>query len=277
MIGSSFSSFAVSPSARQREARCRGSDDDQLVVVRALVDEGQRQVAARHLLRGRDAEVAFDDPQRCGFLRDRVCVHRERRAGEDCSEDNQAPRRDASNRIGPESAPTPKPSRPRPGLGPARSRRISRNRLWDSTRRGSFRGGLGWSHGRPILAPAVSEPMRDVTPSPTCCTAALTRAPCGSAAPSTSTCCRRATRAARPVRTSRPGSRTQAGRHEQAWRELVADNPLPAIHGRVCYHPCESVCNRASLDGSAVSITRSSGSWATSRWSRGGSSTGRSS
>jgi len=43
------------------------------------------------------------------------------------------------------------------------------------------------------------------------------------------------------------------GRHEQAWRLLVADNPLPAIHGRVCYHPCESVCNRANLD-SAVSI-----------------------
>ena len=48
-------------------------------------------------------------------------------------------------------------------------------------------------------------------------------------------------------------SHTKAGRHEQAWRELVADNPFPAIHGRVCYHPCESVCNRASLD-SAVSI-----------------------
>jgi NADPH-dependent glutamate synthase beta subunit-like oxidoreductase len=44
-----------------------------------------------------------------------------------------------------------------------------------------------------------------------------------------------------------------AGRHEAAWRQLVADNPLPAIHGRVCYHPCESVCNRAELD-SAVSI-----------------------
>ncbi len=45
----------------------------------------------------------------------------------------------------------------------------------------------------------------------------------------------------------------QAGRHEQAWRQLVADNPLPAIHGRVCYHPCETACNRASLD-SSVSI-----------------------
>jgi len=46
---------------------------------------------------------------------------------------------------------------------------------------------------------------------------------------------------------------TQVGEHELAWRALVADNPLPAIHGRVCYHPCESVCNRANLD-SAVSI-----------------------
>ena len=45
----------------------------------------------------------------------------------------------------------------------------------------------------------------------------------------------------------------EAGDHERAWRQLVSDNPMPAIHGRVCYHPCESVCNRASLD-SAVSI-----------------------
>ena len=45
----------------------------------------------------------------------------------------------------------------------------------------------------------------------------------------------------------------QAGRTEQAWRQLVTDNPMPAIHGRVCYHPCETACNRAQLD-SAVSI-----------------------
>ena len=44
-----------------------------------------------------------------------------------------------------------------------------------------------------------------------------------------------------------------AGRSEAAWRILVADNPLPAVHGRVCYHPCETACNRAELD-SAVSI-----------------------
>jgi NADPH-dependent glutamate synthase beta subunit-like oxidoreductase len=45
----------------------------------------------------------------------------------------------------------------------------------------------------------------------------------------------------------------KAGEHERAWRQLVADNPLPAIHGRVCYHPCENVCNRKRLDAS-VSI-----------------------
>jgi NADPH-dependent glutamate synthase beta subunit-like oxidoreductase len=45
----------------------------------------------------------------------------------------------------------------------------------------------------------------------------------------------------------------KAGDHERAWRQLVADNPFAAIHGRVCYHPCETVCNRVQLD-SAVSI-----------------------
>ncbi|HRP27581.1 MAG TPA: FAD-dependent oxidoreductase, partial [Burkholderiaceae bacterium] len=40
----------------------------------------------------------------------------------------------------------------------------------------------------------------------------------------------------------------QAGRDEDAWRKLVENNPLPATHGRACYHPCESSCNRAALD-----------------------------
>ncbi len=40
----------------------------------------------------------------------------------------------------------------------------------------------------------------------------------------------------------------QAGKHRAAWETLVRDNPLPAVHGRVCYHPCEGVCNRAELD-----------------------------
>ncbi|MEJ2128955.1 MAG: NAD(P)-binding protein [Woeseiaceae bacterium] len=45
----------------------------------------------------------------------------------------------------------------------------------------------------------------------------------------------------------------QIGNYEAAWRELVRNNPMPSVHGRVCYHPCESVCNRAITD-SAVSI-----------------------
>lgn len=45
----------------------------------------------------------------------------------------------------------------------------------------------------------------------------------------------------------------QSGKYREAWIRLVEENPLPAVHGRVCYHPCESACNRASLD-SAVSI-----------------------
>jgi formate dehydrogenase beta subunit len=40
----------------------------------------------------------------------------------------------------------------------------------------------------------------------------------------------------------------QAGEYETAWRALVVDNPLPATHGRACYHPCESGCNRSDLD-----------------------------
>ncbi|HVY14094.1 MAG TPA: NAD(P)-binding protein [Rhodopila sp.] len=45
----------------------------------------------------------------------------------------------------------------------------------------------------------------------------------------------------------------QAGRYREAWETLVADNPMPAVHGRVCYHPCETACNRGQLDAS-VSI-----------------------
>lgn len=40
----------------------------------------------------------------------------------------------------------------------------------------------------------------------------------------------------------------EAGDYEQAWRALTLNNPLPAIMGRVCYHPCETACNRATID-----------------------------
>ncbi|HEX5338068.1 MAG TPA: NAD(P)-binding protein [Gallionella sp.] len=40
----------------------------------------------------------------------------------------------------------------------------------------------------------------------------------------------------------------ESGDYEQAWRVLTENNPLPAIMGRVCYHPCEGACNRDQLD-----------------------------
>jgi len=40
----------------------------------------------------------------------------------------------------------------------------------------------------------------------------------------------------------------ESGDYEQAWRVLTEDNPLPAVMGRVCYHPCETACNRGQLD-----------------------------
>jgi 2-oxoacid:acceptor oxidoreductase delta subunit (pyruvate/2-ketoisovalerate family) len=45
----------------------------------------------------------------------------------------------------------------------------------------------------------------------------------------------------------------ESGDYHRAWLELVKNNPLPALMGRVCYHPCEGACNRAHLD-QAVSI-----------------------
>ena len=45
----------------------------------------------------------------------------------------------------------------------------------------------------------------------------------------------------------------ESGDYEAAWRALTANNPLPAIMGRVCYHPCEGACNRGQID-TAVGI-----------------------
>ena len=45
----------------------------------------------------------------------------------------------------------------------------------------------------------------------------------------------------------------EGGDYAAAWQGLMEDNPLPAVMGRVCYHTCETACNRAELDA-AVSI-----------------------
>lgn len=28
----------------------------------------------------------------------------------------------------------------------------------------------------------------------------------------------------------------------------MEDNPMPAVHGRIGYHPCETHCNRGAVD-----------------------------
>ncbi|HEY3286082.1 MAG TPA: NAD(P)-binding protein [Gemmatimonadaceae bacterium] len=43
------------------------------------------------------------------------------------------------------------------------------------------------------------------------------------------------------------------GRVDEARDLLLTENPLPAVTGRVCHHPCENACNRHALDG-AVAI-----------------------
>lgn len=40
----------------------------------------------------------------------------------------------------------------------------------------------------------------------------------------------------------------QSGDYEGAWKEIVEDNPFPAVMGRVCYHTCQTACNRGDLN-----------------------------
>jgi len=41
---------------------------------------------------------------------------------------------------------------------------------------------------------------------------------------------------------------------DEAWYILTDKNPLPAVHGRICPHPCEKGCNRKEKEDGAVSI-----------------------
>ena len=38
------------------------------------------------------------------------------------------------------------------------------------------------------------------------------------------------------------------GSYEAAWREILRVNPFPAVMGRACFHPCQTACNRATID-----------------------------
>jgi len=39
-------------------------------------------------------------------------------------------------------------------------------------------------------------------------------------------------------------------KYREAWYLLKEDNPMPATCGRVCFHPCETACNRSEYDES---------------------------
>jgi NADPH-dependent glutamate synthase beta subunit-like oxidoreductase len=62
-------------------------------------------------------------------------------------------------------------------------------------------------------------------------------------------------RAACPCATDIPRVETLVaeGRLDEALAAILEENPLPAVCGRVCFHPCESRCNRSELD-EAVSV-----------------------
>jgi NADPH-dependent glutamate synthase beta subunit-like oxidoreductase/Pyruvate/2-oxoacid:ferredoxin oxidoreductase delta subunit len=57
-------------------------------------------------------------------------------------------------------------------------------------------------------------------------------------------------RQACPIGIDIPGALHSAskGDTDEALRVILQENPLPGVCGRVCYHPCETECNRKRLD-----------------------------
>ena len=86
-------------------------------------------------------------------------------------------------------------------------------------------------HPGPRLQPRRTTPAPGGPSGPS--TSTLT-APCGNACP--------AGEDVRGLAAARPRS-GEAG-YEPAWRRIMEVNPFPAVMGRVCYHPCETACNR---------------------------------
>jgi NADPH-dependent glutamate synthase beta subunit-like oxidoreductase len=62
-------------------------------------------------------------------------------------------------------------------------------------------------------------------------------APCGNACP-----------AGEDVRGWLYDAESGGAGYEAAWHRIMETNPFPAVCGRVCYHPCETACNRGHLD-----------------------------
>ena len=41
---------------------------------------------------------------------------------------------------------------------------------------------------------------------------------------------------------------TTQGLFKEAWETILRENPFPGVCGRVCFHPCEGICNRGEFD-----------------------------
>ena len=48
----------------------------------------------------------------------------------------------------------------------------------------------------------------------------------------------------------------EEGAYERAWRLIMEDNPLPAVMGRVCYHPCETASSMRAADPAGMYARR---------------------
>ena len=79
--------------------------------------------------------------------------------------------------------------------------------------------------------------------------------------------CPQGTEIRRVLMTIAQAEKYEKPQHEafaEAWRILAEKNPLPAVCGRVCPHPCEDACNRKDKDGAVGinSVERFIGDWA---------------
>jgi NADPH-dependent glutamate synthase beta subunit-like oxidoreductase len=73
--------------------------------------------------------------------------------------------------------------------------------------------------------------------------------------------CRAACPAGEPI--PRWIERARAGDWAAAWSLIRAENPFPAVMGRVCAHPCEAACNRGAWDAAVAvnALERFVGDW----------------
>ena len=102
--------------------------------------------------------------------------------------------------------------------------------------------GLGRLHGRPTMGGATTQsPLRPYF--------VEKLAPCGGGCPNET----KIREILTTLALAEKHELSQDDAFREAWHLLIEKNPLPAVCGRVCPHPCEAECNRKEKDG-AVAI-----------------------